>query len=160
MLKISLEYLEYHIWTDMVEQWLRSSTHNWAPRVPFQNPTCIASDTNVCYIPFNFICRWQVMSTVEAEFHSFLYVKEKETQLNDSLTVCYFYAPSCRMSQQRYPRLASYYNMLKDRPSIKATWPPHWLEGPGSDTIKDLWDSAQLLSQNTVVESLLGATSI
>ncbi|XP_041931732.1 glutathione S-transferase A-like [Alosa sapidissima] len=48
------------------------------------------------------------------------------------------YAVRYGMSQERYPRLGAYYNMLKDRPSVKATWPPHWLEGPGSDTIKAL----------------------
>ncbi|XP_012686926.2 glutathione S-transferase A-like [Clupea harengus] len=48
------------------------------------------------------------------------------------------YAVRFGMSQEKYSRLGAYYTMLKDRPSIKATWPPHWLEGPGSDLIKDL----------------------
>ncbi|XP_063042094.1 glutathione S-transferase rho [Engraulis encrasicolus] len=48
------------------------------------------------------------------------------------------YAVRYGMSLDRYPLLAAYYNMLKDRPSIKATWPPHWLEGPGNGAIKDL----------------------
>ncbi|KAJ8335112.1 hypothetical protein SKAU_G00407510 [Synaphobranchus kaupii] len=38
----------------------------------------------------------------------------------------------------RYPQLGQYYSLLKDRPSIKASWPPHWLENPqGMDTLKD-----------------------
>lgn len=43
------------------------------------------------------------------------------------------------LSAERYPKLGQYYNMLKDRPSIKASWPPHWLENPtGQDTLKDI----------------------
>ncbi|KAK7898609.1 hypothetical protein WMY93_019462 [Mugilogobius chulae] len=39
----------------------------------------------------------------------------------------------------RYPKLAQYHALLKDRPSIKASWPPHWLENPkGQDTLKDV----------------------
>ncbi|XP_076610109.1 glutathione S-transferase A-like isoform X3 [Chaetodon auriga] len=42
------------------------------------------------------------------------------------------------LCEERYPKLAAYYNGLKDRPSIKATWPPTWLESPGPDVLKDL----------------------
>ncbi|XP_033493206.1 glutathione S-transferase A [Epinephelus lanceolatus] len=43
------------------------------------------------------------------------------------------------LSEERYPKLTAYYNGLKDRPSIKATWPPTWLESPQSqDTLKDI----------------------
>ncbi|XP_061122809.1 glutathione S-transferase A-like [Syngnathus typhle] len=43
------------------------------------------------------------------------------------------------LSPERYPKLAAYYALLKDRPSIKASWPPHWLEYPkGQDTLKDI----------------------
>ncbi|XP_029023196.1 glutathione S-transferase A-like [Betta splendens] len=42
------------------------------------------------------------------------------------------------LCEKRYPNLATYYNSLKDRPSIKATWPPTWLENPqGMDMLKD-----------------------
>ncbi|XP_029299466.1 glutathione S-transferase A-like [Cottoperca gobio] len=41
--------------------------------------------------------------------------------------------------EARYPKLAAYYNSLKDRPSIKATWPPTWLESPqGQDLLKGI----------------------
>lgn len=47
-----------------------------------------------------------------------------------------------RLSEERYPKLAAYYNRLKERPSIKATWPPTWVENPQSqDLLKDLWDT-------------------
>jgi len=40
---------------------------------------------------------------------------------------------------EHYPKLAEYYALVKDRPSVKASWPPHWLENPqGQDTLKDL----------------------
>ncbi|XP_053718479.1 glutathione S-transferase A-like [Synchiropus splendidus] len=40
---------------------------------------------------------------------------------------------------ERYPKLAAYYNCVKKRPSIQATWPPTWLENPeGQDVLKDL----------------------
>ncbi|XP_058475502.1 glutathione S-transferase A-like [Solea solea] len=42
------------------------------------------------------------------------------------------------LSEERYPKLAAYYNCLKDRPSIKKSWPPTWQESQGQDTLKDL----------------------
>ncbi|XP_039977380.1 glutathione S-transferase A-like isoform X1 [Xiphias gladius] len=43
------------------------------------------------------------------------------------------------LSAEHYPQLGKYYAQLKERPSIKATWPPHWLEKPmGCDTLKDI----------------------
>ena len=48
----------------------------------------------------------------------------------------------CRLSAERYPVLGEYYALLKDRPSIKASWPSEWLENTkGEDTLKDIWDS-------------------
>uniref|UniRef100_A0A8C8GD65 Glutathione S-transferase rho n=1 Tax=Oncorhynchus tshawytscha TaxID=74940 RepID=A0A8C8GD65_ONCTS len=48
------------------------------------------------------------------------------------------YAFRFGLSTERYPKLGAYYNMVKDRPSVKATWPPHWLENPqGGDTLKE-----------------------
>uniref|UniRef100_A0A672H595 Glutathione S-transferase A-like n=1 Tax=Salarias fasciatus TaxID=181472 RepID=A0A672H595_SALFA len=38
------------------------------------------------------------------------------------------YAFHFGLSPERYPKMAKYYNLLKDRPSIKATWPPKYLE--------------------------------
>ncbi|XP_076005818.1 glutathione S-transferase A-like [Genypterus blacodes] len=38
----------------------------------------------------------------------------------------------------RFPQLSQYYAALKERPSIRASWPPHWLDNPqGQDTLKD-----------------------
>ncbi|KAL7382658.1 hypothetical protein ABVT39_025966 [Epinephelus coioides] len=49
------------------------------------------------------------------------------------------YAFRFGLSVERYPKLCKYYSLLKDRPSIKASWPPHWLDGPhGYDILKDL----------------------
>uniref|UniRef100_A0A668SDH5 Glutathione S-transferase rho n=1 Tax=Oreochromis aureus TaxID=47969 RepID=A0A668SDH5_OREAU len=43
------------------------------------------------------------------------------------------------LSPERYPKLGEYHNLLKERPSIRASWPPHWLESPkGLDTLKDI----------------------
>ena len=51
----------------------------------------------------------------------------------------------CRLSADRYPKLGEYCARLKDRPSIKASWPPHWLENQnGQDDLKDIWASGQL----------------
>nr|XP_019945879.1 PREDICTED: glutathione S-transferase A-like [Paralichthys olivaceus] len=42
------------------------------------------------------------------------------------------------LCEERYPKLAAYYNCLKVRPSIKASWPPTWLENPkAQDMLKD-----------------------
>ncbi|XP_062343289.1 glutathione S-transferase rho [Osmerus eperlanus] len=42
------------------------------------------------------------------------------------------------LSAERYPRLGQYYELMKDRPSAKATWPQDWVETPGENTLKDL----------------------
>ncbi|KAJ8273923.1 hypothetical protein GJAV_G00106980 [Gymnothorax javanicus] len=43
------------------------------------------------------------------------------------------------VSPERYPVFAQYYTRLKEHPSIKATWPPHWVENPqGMDILKDV----------------------
>lgn len=45
------------------------------------------------------------------------------------------FSPQC---ETRYPNVAAYYHRLKDRPSIKATWPPARFENPeGMEYIKD-----------------------
>ncbi|XP_024113690.1 glutathione S-transferase A [Oryzias melastigma] len=41
-------------------------------------------------------------------------------------------------NENHYPNLAAYYNKLKERPSIKKTWPPTWEETPGQEALKDL----------------------
>ncbi|XP_076862426.1 glutathione S-transferase rho [Brachyhypopomus gauderio] len=47
--------------------------------------------------------------------------------------------PRFGLSEERYPRLMEYYQLLKDRPSVKASWPPHWLDNPqAKDTLKDV----------------------
>ncbi|KTG40880.1 hypothetical protein cypCar_00004308 [Cyprinus carpio] len=49
------------------------------------------------------------------------------------------YFPRLHCPRERCPRLMEYYEMLKDRPSIKASWPLEWLEKPeGPDTLKNL----------------------
>ncbi|XP_054911899.1 glutathione S-transferase A-like [Poeciliopsis prolifica] len=43
------------------------------------------------------------------------------------------------LSAGRYPKLGAYHALMKERPSVKASWPPHWLENPkGQDTLKDI----------------------
>ncbi|XP_051246437.1 glutathione S-transferase A [Dicentrarchus labrax] len=52
-------------------------------------------------------------------------------------SICYLFRFG--LCEERYPKLAAYYNSLKDRPSIKTSWPPTWLENPqGQDTLKDI----------------------
>ncbi|XP_056335830.1 glutathione S-transferase rho [Danio aesculapii] len=49
------------------------------------------------------------------------------------------YFPRLQCPKERCPRLMEYYEMVKDRPSIKASWPPEWLEKPvGADILKSL----------------------
>jgi len=42
-----------------------------------------------------------------------------------------FVAWQWRMSLDfgKFPYLKAYFERVKERPSIKATWPPHWNEG-------------------------------
>ncbi|XP_043920580.1 glutathione S-transferase A-like [Protopterus annectens] len=43
------------------------------------------------------------------------------------------------VSQEKYPHLAAYYSLVKERPSIQATWPPHWKENPNTgDMLKNV----------------------
>ncbi|KAI4894697.1 hypothetical protein NFI96_026593, partial [Prochilodus magdalenae] len=49
------------------------------------------------------------------------------------------YLPRFGLNKERYPMLTEYYELVKERPSVKASWPPEWLENPqGQDTIRDL----------------------
>ncbi|KAM9385718.1 glutathione S-transferase A-like [Pholidichthys leucotaenia] len=49
------------------------------------------------------------------------------------------YAFRFGLSVVRFPKLAKYYSLLKERPSIKTSWPPHWVPGPqGFDVLKDV----------------------
>ncbi|MBN3291661.1 GSTA transferase, partial [Polypterus senegalus] len=49
------------------------------------------------------------------------------------------YAFRYGLSQEKFPRLTDYYSHVKERPSIQATWPPHWKESPQAmDLLKDL----------------------
>ncbi|XP_060771549.1 glutathione S-transferase A-like isoform X2 [Neoarius graeffei] len=49
------------------------------------------------------------------------------------------FLPDYGLSKERYPNLMEYYEMLKERPSIKASWPPHWADkATAGDTLKDL----------------------
>nr|XP_020441951.1 glutathione S-transferase A-like isoform X2 [Monopterus albus] len=44
------------------------------------------------------------------------------------------------LCEKRYPKLAAYYNSVKTRPSIKASWPPTWLESQAENPqlLKDI----------------------
>ncbi|XP_066524444.1 glutathione S-transferase rho [Hoplias malabaricus] len=68
------------------------------------------------------------------------YIAGKSFSLAD--VVCFPYIaflPRFGLNRERYPRMMEYYEMVKERPSVKATWPPHWLENPQpQDTLKDL----------------------
>ncbi|KAK0144788.1 Glutathione S-transferase A [Merluccius polli] len=49
------------------------------------------------------------------------------------------YAFRFGLSVERYPKLARYYSLLKGRASIKASWPPYWMESPrGYGVLRDL----------------------
>ncbi|CAH1796759.1 unnamed protein product [Owenia fusiformis] len=38
---------------------------------------------------------------------------------------------------KKYPNINKYYENLVTRPSVKATWPPHWVDSVGKDWLKD-----------------------
>ncbi|XP_020788217.1 glutathione S-transferase A-like [Boleophthalmus pectinirostris] len=42
------------------------------------------------------------------------------------------------LSEEKYPKLAGYYNHLKTRPSIEKSWPPTWKETPGQPLLSDI----------------------
>ncbi|XP_068508996.1 glutathione S-transferase A [Syngnathus scovelli] len=63
----------------------------------------------------------------------------KEVKMNTAhlaLSVCAWYdgrvppLATVALSPERYPKVAEYYNLLKERTSIKNTWPPHWQFNP------------------------------
>lgn len=71
------------------------------------------------------------------------WVSKEQCIRNLTFTTTFLYFG--RLCEERYPKLAAYYNRLKERPSIKASWPPTWLESPqGQDLLKDLWDANTL----------------
>ncbi|XP_061420763.1 glutathione S-transferase A-like [Lethenteron reissneri] len=43
------------------------------------------------------------------------------------------------LSAERYPNLGAYYKLLEQRPSVQASWPPHWKENPQTqDLLKEI----------------------
>ncbi|XP_029635212.1 glutathione S-transferase A [Octopus sinensis] len=40
--------------------------------------------------------------------------------------------------ESRYPCLAAYYNMMKERPSVKKSWPPHWKGTSNNNVLADV----------------------
>ncbi|XP_027891501.1 glutathione S-transferase A-like [Xiphophorus couchianus] len=42
------------------------------------------------------------------------------------------------LNEEHFPKLAAYHNTVKDRPSVKNTWPSNWKDSPGMDTLKNL----------------------
>ena len=41
---------------------------------------------------------------------------------------------------KKYPALNKYYQTVNQRPSVQATQPPHWKDGPGPGLLADLCD--------------------
>ncbi|MGH0171539.1 UNVERIFIED_CONTAM: hypothetical protein FKN15_061463 [Acipenser sinensis] len=49
------------------------------------------------------------------------------------------YAFRFGLSQEKFPKLEEYHNLVKERSSVQASWPPHWKETPqGMEILKDL----------------------
>ncbi|KAI8520088.1 hypothetical protein Bbelb_033450 [Branchiostoma belcheri] len=67
------------------------------------------------------------------------YIAGKGFTLADVCTFPFF-ASLVRMgfNMSRYPHLAKYYDLVKDRPSVQASYPPHWKDTPNKDTLKDI----------------------
>ncbi|XP_078607005.1 glutathione S-transferase A-like [Branchiostoma floridae x Branchiostoma japonicum] len=65
------------------------------------------------------------------------YIAGKNFNLADACTFP-FIATLVRMgfNMSRYPHLAKYYDLVKDRPSVKASWPPLWKDTPNKDFLK------------------------
>ena len=40
---------------------------------------------------------------------------------------------------EKFPRLGKYHAQMCERPSVKATWPPHWKEAAGNPPLKQLF---------------------
>lgn len=40
--------------------------------------------------------------------------------------------------EPRFPNLAQYYKVVTDRPSVQASWPPHWKDSPRGNSYKDV----------------------
>ncbi|CAL8364579.1 unnamed protein product [Arctogadus glacialis] len=52
---------------------------------------------------------------------------------------CIAYVFRFGLSEKNYPWLAAYYGLLKERPSVKTSWPKNWLEAPqAEDKLKDI----------------------
>ncbi|XP_041100675.1 glutathione S-transferase A-like isoform X1 [Polyodon spathula] len=48
------------------------------------------------------------------------------------------YAFRFGLSLEKFIKLGEYHNLVKKRPSVEASWPPHWKENPqGMDILKD-----------------------
>eukprot|EP00892_Ulva_mutabilis_P003974 jgi/Ulvmu1/1949/UM012_0110.1 len=55
-----------------------------------------------------------------------------------SVALTLFFAQRAGATFAQFPSIQNYAERLSSRPSIKDSWPPHWLETPGSDWLADL----------------------
>lgn len=55
-----------------------------------------------------------------------------------SLATVLFFAQRAGATFDKYPSLAAYAGRLRKRPSLKNTWPPHWLQSEGTDWLQGL----------------------
>ena len=39
---------------------------------------------------------------------------------------------------EKYPRLNAYFEKVKQRPAVQASWPPHWKDGPNQTKLEDV----------------------
>ncbi|XP_035694142.1 glutathione S-transferase A-like isoform X2 [Branchiostoma floridae] len=67
------------------------------------------------------------------------YIAGKDFTLADAC-IFPFIAIIVRMgfNLSQYPHLTKYYDLVKDRPSVKASWPPLWKGTPNKDLYKDI----------------------
>ncbi|XP_051884568.1 glutathione S-transferase A-like [Pristis pectinata] len=108
--------------------------YNWRVPEPERHETALARNKSVLSTEFKF---WEGYLQKMGP-HSYIAGKNftmADVMLFPHLAFCIRFG----LSQKRYPNLLHYYNRVKERPSIQATWPPHWKESPPTmDSLKEV----------------------
>lgn len=55
-----------------------------------------------------------------------------------NLAVCLLFGQRAGATFAKYPNLLKYAERLRERPCLKQTWPPHWLESEDKDWLAQL----------------------
>jgi glutathione S-transferase len=105
----------------------------WRTKPEDQNPELLKTKKQTASEEF------QLWEKYLAEMGAGSFIAGKDFSMAD-ITFYTLLAFTVRMGLDlsKYPHLGAYYTMVSERPSIKASWPPHWKDSEGSKILSDI----------------------